>query len=372
MIRLVYFLIAACWVSPVSWSQERSRSDADAIVVRALERMQDVDLTDYPGAAAALTRHINRRVGQSDFVDLVRRFRPAGVESALMQTVLSGADDSASLAASQVLLGSDQDSRLADVIAGDDDDSATRVLTVLGAGGGPKSIALIAAVLGRDDLTYQRRAAAVRALSASNLGRDALLDAAETGRMAGDVKLLAGDLLARCEDAKVAARAAKLLPVPTAANAAPMPPLDQLVATAGDADRGLLTFRGVGTCANCHQVSGFGKNVGPDLTEIGSKLSREAMYSAIMDPSAGISHNYEMYSMLTDDGRVIAGLMTSRDDQNVTLRTAQGVDVTVPTDQVVELQKSDKSIMPENLHHAMGQQGLIDVVEYLTRLRKSS
>ncbi len=364
--------LATCAVGGPSWSTERSAADADAIVVRALQRMEGVDLDDYPDAAAAVTRHINRRVGQSDFVDLVRRFKPAGVEPALLQTVLNPGDDSASVAAAKILLGSDQATLLSDVITGPNDEAAKRAMTVLGAEGGPRSIRLLRSVLTREDLDYARRSSAVRAMAASNLGRDAILGAAQSGQMAGDVKLLAGDLLARAEDPKVAARAAELLPVPTAADAVPLPPLDQLVATTGDINNGLLVFRGVGTCANCHQVDGFGKNVGPDLTEIGSKLSREAMYSSILAPSAGISHNYEMYSLLTEDGRVIAGLMVTQDDNAVTLRTAQGVDVEVPVDDVVELKKSEKSIMPENLHHAMGQKGLIDVVEYLITLKKKA
>ena len=38
--------------------------------------------------------------------------------------------------------------------------------------------------------------------------------------------------------------------------------------------------------------------------------------------------------------------------------------------QIEELKKSEKSIMPENLHHITGQKGLIDIVEYMTTLKK--
>lgn len=39
-----------------------------------------------------------------------------------------------------------------------------------------------------------------------------------------------------------------------------------------------------GTCNKCHLVRGEGKQIGPDLTEIGSKLSREAMFESILYP----------------------------------------------------------------------------------------
>ena len=63
-------------------------------------------------------------------------------------------------------------------------------------------------------------------------------------------------------------------------------------------------FNTVGTCSKCHKVSGAGKEVGPDLSEIGDKLSREDIYVAILNPNAAVSHNYETYSLLDVDGRV--------------------------------------------------------------------
>ena len=84
------------------------------------------------------------------------------------------------------------------------------------------------------------------------------------------------------------------------------------------------SFRGVGTCANCHIVNKFGKDVGPDLSEIGSKLSREAMYTSILDPSAGISHNYENYIVVTASGQVINGLKMSETPDEVVIRTPRG------------------------------------------------
>ena len=66
----------------------------------------------------------------------------------------------------------------------------------------------------------------------------------------------------------------------------------------GNAARGKLVFETTGTCAKCHVVNGQGKEVGPNLSEIGSKLSREAMFESILYPSAGISHNYETYLLL--------------------------------------------------------------------------
>ena len=138
----------------------------------------------------------------------------------------------------------------------------------------------------------------------------------------------------------------------------------------GDISNGLQLFRGVATCSNCHVIDKFGKEVGPDLSEIGSKLSREAMYTSILDPSAGISHNYETYILLTADGQVINGLKMSETPEEVIIRTPEGIDRKIAQDEIEEIKKSDKSIMPENLHHTIDQKGLLDIVEYMTTLKK--
>ena len=136
------------------------------------------------------------------------------------------------------------------------------------------------------------------------------------------------------------------------------------------AESGLKLFRGVATCANCHIVGDYGKEVGPNLSEIGSKLSREAMFTAILDPSAGISHNYENYIVLTDSGQVFSGLKMSETADDLTIRTAEAIDHRIRKDEIEAINKSEKSLMPDNLHHTTDQAGLVNLVEYMITLRK--
>jgi putative heme-binding domain-containing protein len=138
----------------------------------------------------------------------------------------------------------------------------------------------------------------------------------------------------------------------------------------GDVQRGEVLFRGKATCSNCHIVNQFGKQVGPDLSEIGTKLSAEAMYVSILDPSAGISHNYETYIALLDSGQVLSGVLISQTDDQVILRTAEAIDRTIATGDIVEMKKSEKSIMPDGLHQTVDRQGLVDIIQYMTTLRK--
>ena len=62
-------------------------------------------------------------------------------------------------------------------------------------------------------------------------------------------------------------------------------------AEAGDPVRGKAVFldRDLGHCVLCHQVSSldvpFQGNIGPDLSDVGSRLPREALLEKIADPT---------------------------------------------------------------------------------------
>lgn len=73
---------------------------------------------------------------------------------------------------------------------------------------------------------------------------------------------------------------------------------------------------------------------------------------------------------MTGDGQVITGLLISKTDDELVIRTTDAIDRKIASENIESVKQSDKSIMPENLHHLIGQQGLVDVVEYMTTLQK--
>lgn len=201
-------------------------------------------------------------------------------------------------------------------------------------------------------------------------GQKLLIQNAKEGKLRGDVKALVAGTLRSSPNAELAKEAADLFPLPMSKDQKPLPSIEELAKRTGTAANGEKLFRGVATCANCHIVKSYGKNVGPDLSEIGSKLTREAMFVAILDPSAGVSHNFESYILQTDSGDVATGLLVSQTEEEIVLKDAQGIERKFPRDEVEEFKKQEKSIMPENLHHNFDEQGLVDIVEYMLTLKK--
>ncbi|MGV3485143.1 MAG: PVC-type heme-binding CxxCH protein [Planctomycetaceae bacterium] len=355
----------------VNAAAESDRAKHDAVIVRALERMNGSGYADQPMIQAVVNRYVESRKGTPEYLKLVKQFRPEGHQSALLELALAQGDDTASVEAMRMLAQGPQGPGLIrNALESNQGAAMLRLIRLLGMLGTDRASKSLMEVAANAELPYDARAEAVRGLAKSNLGATGLLDLASSGKLPGDTRLLAGGLLGKLEDKAVRARAEKLFPMPSQADLKPLPPLDELAGMKGDSARGESLFRTTATCANCHIVNGFGKQVGPDLSEIGTKLSREAMFTSILDPSAGVSHNYENFVVLLESGQVVAGVKVSETQAQLSIRTADAIDRTFNRDEIVEVKQSDKSIMPENLHQLFDQQGLVDIVEYMTTLTK--
>ena len=111
--------------------------------------------------------------------------------------------------------------------------------------------------------------------------------------------------------------------------------------------------------------------MGPNLSEIGAKLSRQAFFESILFPSSGISHNYESSAIALNNGNVLQGIITSRTDDSVTLTDAEAIVRTFKTSEIDEIKKQSVSLMPADLSKTMTAEELVNVVEYLATLKKA-
>lgn len=117
-------------------------------------------------------------------------------------------------------------------------------------------------------------------------------------------------------------------------------------------------------CAKCHILFGEGKRVGPELTQYKRDDSLR-MLMHIVNPSAEIREGYETYLVITDDGLVVSGFLFDQDKQIVVIRGADGQNVTIKRENIDEMIKQPKSIMPEGLLDKLSDQELRDLFGFL-------
>lgn len=134
----------------------------------------------------------------------------------------------------------------------------------------------------------------------------------------------------------------------------------------GNADRGREVFleKTAVACLRCHRVNMKGGEVGPDLSVIGGKQTREYLLEAIVLPSRQIAKGFETVVLQTDDGQTHVGVLRSEDDEFVRLITPEGTLLAVPKTQIEE-RASGASAMPEKLVEQLTPRELRDLIEYL-------
>jgi putative membrane-bound dehydrogenase-like protein len=117
------------------------------------------------------------------------------------------------------------------------------------------------------------------------------------------------------------------------------------------------------TCQQCHTLFGVGDKVGPELTG-SNRANLDYLLSNVLDPSALIAKDYMPITIVTDDGRVITGLVMREDPGSLTIRTANE-SLVVPRDEIDEMEPSTKSMMPDDLFKPLSEQDVRALVAYL-------
>jgi|GEM_PF-16378 len=323
------------------------------------------------GAVVALNKLLDRVAGTSQFVDLVARFDMADRYPAVLDLATSHPDEQLGVDAITSLLGKGQHKLVAGALNSDDEKLALATVRVIAVSGHGGAVGPLLDIMQNRDKPAELRRQAAQAVGSSRNGAQRLLELAKKGEIDDQLVPAVAAKLHAAQSRGIREEAEKLFPLPPTKDAKPLPPIAELVGRKGDVARGQKVFETTGTCAKCHVVNGKGKEVGPNLSEIGKKLSRTAFFESIIFPSAGIAHNYEMYAVILNDGNVVNGLMTSQTDQAVTIKNAEAISRTIPMSEVDEIIKQKISIMPADLQKLLSEQDLVDVVEYLQTLKQA-
>ena len=108
------------------------------------------------------------------------------------------------------------------------------------------------------------------------------------------------------------------------------PDVAHLLSVTGDATKGAALFADKRMqCINCHRVSQTGGQIGPALDDVGKRLKPAEILGSILDPSKKIDPKFAAWTALTIDGKVYSGLLMSRTESAVTLRTVRNEDVVI-------------------------------------------
>ena len=334
------------------------------------DRTPDFAKLNLPNVRANLVSYLNESAEDHEFVNWATRLRFAELAPRLLATILQSLDRNDVGMATRALIELGGRDRLQQCFGESAEAEQVAVVRGLNWSGAAESRALLQAACANANLSTLVRSEAIKALGQWTEGQKFVLQQVVLGSLENDLRFPAANILLTSQDTTVREEAAKYLTLPSSAENRPLPAMAQLLQMRGDSARGLEVFTQAGTCAKCHRVNGAGTEIGPDLSEVGSKLSSEAMYESILNPSAGISPNYEMYTALLSDGRILSGVLISKTADEVVLKDKEAVLLKISTNELDEFSKQQKSLMPDDLQKLLTEQQLIDVIEYLQSLKK--
>ncbi len=355
-------------------TQPAASADVDAgriaLAVDALTRLEGVDLNANATLKERVLKVLDKTRGTADFVRLVQHFKLENQTPGLLEVAIAQPAGESGVEAMRMLLGDGGAGLAQSALEGTNILAAIRTAEALGNTGRKETTKLLLPLASDATRDAALRRQAVRSLARIADGAKELLALARAGKLGDDVKFTASSELngARWPEK---AEAAKWLPLPSGRNAAPLPPIAELVKMTGDHAGGAKVYaRQSPGCITCHVVNSQGTDFGPNLSEIGSKLGKDALIEAILDPSAGISFGYEAFNILLKNGDEAYGLIASETADELSLKAVGGIVTKLRKSEIASRQQSKLSIMPAGLQQAMTLQEFVDLLEYLCSLKK--
>ncbi|UUO04846.1 c-type cytochrome [Blastopirellula sp. J2-11] len=134
----------------------------------------------------------------------------------------------------------------------------------------------------------------------------------------------------------------------------------------GDLAKGAAMFKK--HCAACHQISGEGALVGPQLDGIGNR-GVERVLEDVLLPNQNVDQAFRTSILRLVSGEVLTGLVRSENAEKLAVVDSLGKERIIAVDEIEERRSSRLSLMPDNVADALQESEFYDLATYLSAQR---
>ncbi len=136
----------------------------------------------------------------------------------------------------------------------------------------------------------------------------------------------------------------------------------------GDPAQGRRTLYGNpgGQCLRCHAIRGLGGEIGPELTRIGTTLSRQELLESLIDPGARIPPGYGTVTLVLLDGESIVGLVEDETSTIILVRQEGSEVRRVEKSDIAERQNAPSGMPP--MGAVLTKREIRDIIAYMATL----
>lgn len=121
-------------------------------------------------------------------------------------------------------------------------------------------------------------------------------------------------------------------------------------------------------CAQCHSMEPESVKRGPDLNDLGRRLTVDQIAESILKPEATISENW--VELTKNDGATLMTTLVSRTDKELVVRDIVGTESTIASAEVKSVKPASSSVMPPHLVDGLTLDQFNDLVAYLASLKQ--
>ncbi|MEZ6086471.1 MAG: HEAT repeat domain-containing protein [Pirellulaceae bacterium] len=121
-------------------------------------------------------------------------------------------------------------------------------------------------------------------------------------------------------------------------------------------------------CVSCHRFGSEGQSIGPDLTQVARRFTKQEVVESILYPSHVVSDQYQTKRVMTLDGKVYSGLLSQATGGKVTIRDAKNEVTTIDQQDIDQIQPSKTSTMPSGLLDTLSLAEISSLLSYLGML----
>ncbi len=318
-------------------------------------------------AKAALEKVLQATYGSPAYINLVRQYKLKSENPRLQKLALAKYNEPEGVEAVRLLIESGDKDVLKKMLSQSHGDTASMFITVLGRTGYTESIDLLQDVLLSNKYDTSLRSKAAQVIGKSYGGEDRVIDLLKNNMVPAEYIPAIVNSVKEGQRSGIYKRAVTYLPGANKLERKPVPTIASLMELTGDAGNGMKVFKT--SCAVCHQVKGDGADFGPKLSEIGSKLPKEALFKALVSPSSAISFGYEASQINLKGGTKVTGIIVSKTEDEIDIKYPGGNSQKIPINDVKNIKELPESLMPE-VSESLSSQDIADAVAYLKTLTK--
>jgi quinoprotein glucose dehydrogenase len=138
----------------------------------------------------------------------------------------------------------------------------------------------------------------------------------------------------------------------------------------GNAERGRRIFWSHQTaqCIRCHAYNDYGGNAGPRINGVGSRLTRQQILEALINPSARIAPGFGTVTLDLKSGKKVSGIFQGEDAKSIKVKIGERPDTVVMKSDVAKRTNAASS-MPQ-MTYILTKREIRDVVAALSELKE--